>query len=354
MTDSDDNSSEEELHSATINASRKRTNNGTNNGHGRPPSASAAAASTTTITSDGRRRSSTMGAAGATSAPPSAAAAQHQQMLESLHRGGHSDGSDLSSTHFIHHGHDRASHLASSGADHVAIVGRSSRSGSSGASGARPPMSARRRCLFVASIVLCVLTVIVFVWVVPCSDDAGGGTCPARAERPRTQNWMRHYEGLELKGAINVVRGVRGRSNNLVFMYRGERLMRGDRREAPKQRNGIIALVGSTGAVSWYDEMANEPSVIDCSLIDADRNGVNDCLVLDEFGELGCIDPVSGMCAQRGLVWCCESDLCTFKSCYHLARKQDVVLQLGVFCIRGKKFKILKIGSMKSLNSGSR
>lgn len=38
----------------------------------------------------------------------------------------------------------------------------------------------------------------------------------------------------------------------------------------------------------------NEPSIIDCTLIDADRNGATDCLVLDEFGELGCINPVSG------------------------------------------------------------
>lgn len=38
----------------------------------------------------------------------------------------------------------------------------------------------------------------------------------------------------------------------------------------------------------------NEPSIIDCTLIDADRNGAADCLVLDEFGELGCINPVSG------------------------------------------------------------
>lgn len=46
--------------------------------------------------------------------------------------------------------------------------------------------------------------------------------------------------------------------------------------------------------VSWFDEIINEPVVIDCGLIDADRNGIADCLVLDEFGELGCIDPLSG------------------------------------------------------------
>lgn len=49
-----------------------------------------------------------------------------------------------------------------------------------------------------------------------------------------------------------------------------------------------------TGQVAWYDELANEPSIIDCNLIDADLSGDNDCLVIDEFGEMSCINPVSG------------------------------------------------------------
>lgn len=46
--------------------------------------------------------------------------------------------------------------------------------------------------------------------------------------------------------------------------------------------------------VAWYDELANEPSIIDCNLIDADLSGDNDCLVIDEFGEMSCINPMSG------------------------------------------------------------
>lgn len=46
--------------------------------------------------------------------------------------------------------------------------------------------------------------------------------------------------------------------------------------------------------VAWYDELANEPSEIDCQLIDADSNGEPDCLVVDELGQMSCINPVSG------------------------------------------------------------
>lgn len=80
------------------------------------------------------------------------------------------------------------------------------------------PMSKARKLCFGASIVVCVVTVILFVWVIPCSNEH---SCPAQSERIQTHNWLRSYERLELKGAINVVHGLRGRSMNLVFMYRG-------------------------------------------------------------------------------------------------------------------------------------
>lgn len=67
-----------------------------------------------------------------------------------------------------------------------------------------------------------------------------------------------------------------------------------DKSNSASKRNGIISLVGTTGQVAWYDELVNEPSIIDCNLIDADWNGENDCLVIDEFGEMSCINPISG------------------------------------------------------------
>lgn len=101
-------------------------------------------------------------------------------------------------------------HRHSSDADNVAILNTSMKK--------LQPMSRARKLCFVASIVVCVLTVFFFVWMVPCSDQH---SCPARSERTQTHNWLRSYERVELKGAINVVHGLRGRSMNLVFMYRG-------------------------------------------------------------------------------------------------------------------------------------
>lgn len=52
--------------------------------------------------------------------------------------------------------------------------------------------------------------------------------------------------------------------------------------------------MGRGGQIGWYDRMTDEPSNIDCGILDVDKNGVPDCLVIDEYGQLGSIDPISG------------------------------------------------------------
>lgn len=172
-----------------------------------------------------------------------------------------------------------------SDADNVAILNANVRK--------TQPMSTIRRACFIISILVCILTVILFVWILPCSDSH---SCPAKSERMHTHNWLRNYERVELKGAINVVPGIRGRSKNLIFMYRKNSFFKSADKigGASNKQNGIISLIGSSGQVAWYDELVNEPSIIDCNLIDADLSGDTDCLVIDEFGQMSCINPVSG------------------------------------------------------------
>lgn len=172
-------------------------------------------------------------------------------------------------------------------ADNVAILGGND---SSKDSDMNESMSPARRCCFYASLLLCLLTIIVFVWIIPCSED---GTCPAPVDRVKTHNWYNNYTKIELKGGINIVNGLRSWENNLIFLYRGNTFFPEFRPDNSK-RNGIISLIGSSGAVAWFDEMTDEPVAIDCTLLDVDRNGRPDCLVIDEYGELGSINPVSG------------------------------------------------------------
>ncbi|KAH8379961.1 hypothetical protein KR009_008218 [Drosophila setifemur] len=176
-----------------------------------------------------------------------------------------------------------------SNADNVAILG-----GSQGSEEAkRTPMSPVRRCCFIGSLLLCVFAVVSFVWLVPCGNADGTGACPAVGDRIKTHNWLNNYTRAELKGGVNVVGGLRAWENNLIFMYRGDAFFP-EYRPGNERRNGIICLIGSSGAVAWYVEMVDEPVALDCTLVDIDGNGKTDCLVLDEYGELGAINPVSG------------------------------------------------------------
>ncbi|XP_016984316.1 uncharacterized protein LOC108048283 [Drosophila rhopaloa] len=177
-----------------------------------------------------------------------------------------------------------------SNADNVAILG-GNQTGEDSAK--RTPMSPARKCCFIGSLVLCFLAIVSFVWLVPCGNPDGTGSCPAVGDRIKTHNWFNNYTRAELKGGVNVVGGLRAWENNLIFMYRGDAFFP-EFRPGNERRNGIICLIGSSGAVAWFVEMVDEPVALDCTLVDIDGNAKSDCLVLDEYGELGAINPVSG------------------------------------------------------------
>lgn len=155
----------------------------------------------------------------------------------------------------------------------------------------REPLPTKmRKIAFIASIASTCIVIIVFL-LLPCN-----GNCVAKhhpAKLTKTINWLKNYEKLELKGSINTIGSKKDSSSlNLIFMYRNDKIFPDSNARKSKQKSngGIIAMNGNTGEVAWQNEMTNEPRSIDCSLIDCDNNGVNDCLVLDEFGQLTCID----------------------------------------------------------------
>lgn len=181
------------------------------------------------------------------------------------------------------------SDLQNTSADNVAILGPSARKNSNSNDEGMSPL---RKLCFIGSILFCFFTVAVFLWVVPCND---GGVCPAPLDRIKTHNWLNNYTSIELKGKINVVDGKEGRTweKYLLFLYRGD-VFYPEFAQNNKMKNGIISIVGSSGAVAWLDYHNNEPLSMDCSLIDIDRNGKSDCLIVDEVGEIGVIHPISG------------------------------------------------------------
>lgn len=151
-----------------------------------------------------------------------------------------------------------------------------------------PKMSTLRKTAFVFSILLCFLPIIIFLWILPCSDS---NTCPISVS-----NWEYQQDNIELQGEINLVHGAFQNSLNLAMMYKGsfnsQKIL----------KNGIISFMGSSGAVAWDFQQESYPVEMNCSMIDVDGNGFNDCLVIDEKG-LKAIETVSGEA-----VWHANSD----------------------------------------------
>lgn len=150
------------------------------------------------------------------------------------------------------------------------------------------PMSQTRKICFLASIVGTVLVVLVFL-LLPCESNCVAPT----AGFMKTRNWMRSYEKMEFKGDINTVVQVDGpHPRNLVFLYRSDKIFPDlNTNKKNKQRSGgVVNLSGNSGEVAWSREMSNEPRSADCDLIDCDKSGTKDCLILDSVGQLSCLD----------------------------------------------------------------
>lgn len=96
----------------------------------------------------------------------------------------------------------------------------------------------------------------------------------------------------EFKGPVSIVHGTRGL--NLVAMFQGATWGFDSKENFPSNAGGIISLIGSSGVIAWWTQLVNVPSHLDCTLIDADKNGIYDCLVRGMDGYLGLIDSLSG------------------------------------------------------------
>lgn len=148
-------------------------------------------------------------------------------------------------------------------------------------------MSPARRLAFIASILVCILVIVVFLWVLPCSAH---GTCPTRIG-----SWKVEHEGIELRGRINVINGRYKKSVNLALLAKKSLNSNYD----GSSTSGAIALKSATGQISWFLPQVRTPSEMVCDLIDVNEDSVDDCLLLSEMG-LQALDALSGAVIWHG------------------------------------------------------
>lgn len=139
----------------------------------------------------------------------------------------------------------------------------------------KPPkkLSTTRKALLAFSIILCFVTIVVFLWVLPCASDQ---ICPMQIP-----NWNRHINGLEFRGAINLMPGhMLGIcfKNSIFYENNG---------------GGAAALYASTGDFVWFNTKSEQTIGMDCDLLDVNSDGRLDCILQKETS-LEAVDSMIG------------------------------------------------------------
>ncbi|XP_012273531.1 uncharacterized protein LOC105696001 [Orussus abietinus] len=147
-------------------------------------------------------------------------------------------------------------------------------------------------CL-ILSILVCVCTILVFLYFLPCDSSLN---CQTDEESSAFVPWNKSLQGIEIHGRISMVKGP---SDNLIFLLHGQRY--GDnldsvtgQQQIPPQGGGVLSIRGSNGIPLWWVSLKRLPVDINCTILDVDGSGKPDCLVAGEKGLLIAIEPTAG------------------------------------------------------------
>ncbi|XP_014220494.1 uncharacterized protein LOC106648262 isoform X1 [Trichogramma pretiosum] len=146
----------------------------------------------------------------------------------------------------------------------------------------RNQMSLLRKLSILASILLCILVIIIFLYALPCSSTS---SCT-----PKTSSvaWDRTLQGIEILGRISIT------PNNLIFLAKVQQYGNTKNSSMYITKGGVLAMQSTTGTPAWQRPLKEYPKEIDCEMHDTDGSGQSDCLITGENGMLACVDPLSG------------------------------------------------------------
>ncbi|XP_033207348.1 uncharacterized protein LOC117166961 [Belonocnema kinseyi] len=158
-------------------------------------------------------------------------------------------------------------------------------------------LSSLGRIFLVFSILLCILTTLIFLYVLPCDDSL---VC-ADASTPKSSlSWEKILEGVELQGPISI---VSRNPSNLIFLFRGQRFGKTNSQLAGQQilpdGGGVLSIQGTNGMLLWWIIRKRVPTDINCHALDIDGLEKPDCIVVGEQGLLDSINSTTGVIQWR-------------------------------------------------------
>ncbi|CAK9823857.1 hypothetical protein ANTRET_LOCUS2117 [Anthophora retusa] len=156
----------------------------------------------------------------------------------------------------------------------------------------RRDMSSLRRFCLIVSVLLCIVTIIIFLYVLPCDNSM---VCPSVDKLQSSISWDKTLQGIELHGTISI---THGNPSNLIFLVRGQRYRgndtNNDQGQISPDGGGVMSMQGNSGLPLWLVSLKRQPTEIDCISVDTDRSGKPDCIVAGDQGLLASIEPIAG------------------------------------------------------------
>ena len=99
---------------------------------------------------------------------------------------------------------------------------------------------------------------------------------------------------------------VSGAPPTLIFLLRGQRFGKINSKPSgqaiPAEGGGVLSMQGTNGIPLWWVILKRVPRDINCYILDTDKSGKSDCIVVGEQGLLDSIEPTTGMIHWRSAI----------------------------------------------------
>lgn len=153
----------------------------------------------------------------------------------------------------------------------------------------QPSMSTGRKIALSFSIVNCVVFIVLFLWILPCDFD----TCKA-PPHVKTKDWEVNLVGKGVQ-AMAMASSPTSRLKEMVILLSSEtsHLV-----STPycfsNESNSLLGIRAADGKLVWEKNFTDAIQLINCSLIDVNNDGVDDCLLFPVAKSLSSLNSLTG------------------------------------------------------------
>ncbi|XP_046449763.1 uncharacterized protein LOC124198124 [Daphnia pulex] len=153
----------------------------------------------------------------------------------------------------------------------------------------KPSMSAGRKIALAFSIANCVAFIILFLWILPCEYD----TCKA-THSVKTKDWEVNLTGKGVQ-AMGMASSLTSKSKEMLILLSSKTTHSISSSYCfSNESNNLLGIRAADGKLVWEKNFTEAIQYLNCSLIDVDNDGVDDCLLFPVVKSLSALNSLTG------------------------------------------------------------